>query len=47
MPSCDAGLCWYVFNEVQTINQSEYDFFVVDGVAHNARQADTAPDAYI
>lgn len=40
MPGCTYGTCWYIINEVQTINQSELDFFKVDNVASNARDVD-------
>jgi carbonic anhydrase len=28
MPGCTYGTCWYILNEVQTINQTELDFFL-------------------
>lgn len=40
MPPCNYGTCWYVINEVQTINQAELDFFKVANVASNARDVD-------
>lgn len=47
MPGCTYGTCWYIMNEVQTINQSELDFFKVPNVASNARMADiTAATAW-
>jgi len=42
MPGCTYGTCWYIVNTVQTINQSELDFFLVPDVSNNARMADTS-----
>jgi len=40
MPGCTSGICWYVVNNLQTINQQELDFFTAsmpDGVTVNFR----------
>ena len=40
MPSCTSGICWYVVNNLQTINQQELDFFTTtmpDGMTQNFR----------
>lgn len=40
MPGCTSGICWYVVNNLQTINQQELDFFTTtmpEGMTQNFR----------